>query len=96
MIITSKQKHYLRGLAHSLDPYVIIGKNGLTSSSITSINQALADHELIKVKVKIGDKKKLAASIQKETSCTVVGSIGKILILYKEPEDKENIKIHLP
>ena len=96
MIVTSKQKHYLRGLAHSLEPYVIIGKNGLTASSITSINKALATHELIKVKVKIGDKKKLAPRIQKETLCMVIGSIGKILILYKEPEDKENIKIHLP
>ena len=96
MTITSKQKHYLRGLAHSLEPYVIIGKNGLTSSSLTSINKALADHELIKVRVKVGDKKKLGPSIQKETLCTVVGSIGKILILYKKPEDEENIKIHLP
>ena len=96
MIITSKQKQYLRGLAHSLDPYIIIGKNGLSPSSIKSINKSLADHELIKIRVKIGNKKDFAPIIEKKTSSTIVGSIGKILILYRESEDKENSKIVLP
>ena len=94
-MITSKQKQYLRGLAHSLDPYIIIGKNGLTPSAIKSIDKSLIDHELIKVKIKIGDKNKLAPIIEKETSSVIVGSIGKILILYRESEDKENAKITL-
>ena len=96
MIITSKQKQYLRGLAHSLDPYIIIGKKGLSQSALNSINKSLTDHELIKVKVKIGDKKDFAPIIEKKTFSTIVGSIGKILILYRESEDKENAKIILP
>ena len=96
MIITSKQKQYLRGLAHSLNPYIIIGKNGLSPSSIKSINKSLTDHELIKVRIKIGNKKDFAPIIEKKTSSTIVGLIGKILILYRESEDKENSKIILP
>ena len=65
MIVTSKQKQYLRGLAHSLDPYIIIGKNGLSPSSIKSINKSLTDHELIKVRIKIGNKKDFAPIIEK-------------------------------
>ena len=95
MKITSKQRQYLRGLAHSLNPYIIIGKNGLNSSSIKSIDKSLTDHELIKVRVQVGDKKKLAPIIQDKTSCSVVGIIGKILILYRFSPDKgeEGIKI---
>tara|TARA_B100001750_G_scaffold171355_1_gene139667 strand:+ start:114 stop:401 length:288 start_codon:yes stop_codon:yes gene_type:complete len=93
--LTSKQRQYLRGLAHSLNPYIIIGKNGLNSSSIKSIEKSLTDHELIKVRVQVGDKKKLAPIIQDKTSCSVVGIIGKILILYRFSPDKgeEGIKI---
>ena len=54
MTLTSKQRKYLRALAHSLDPYIIIGKNGLSISAINSIIKALSDHELIKVRIKIG------------------------------------------
>ncbi len=95
MKLTSKQRQYLRGLAHSLNPYIIIGKNGLNSSSIKSIEKSLTDHELIKVRVQVGDKKKLAPIIQDKTSCSVVGIIGKILILYRFSPDKgeEGIKI---
>ncbi len=95
MKLTSRQRQYLRGLAHSLNPYIIIGKNGLNSSSIKSIDKSLIDHELIKVRVQAGDKKELAPIIEKETSCSVVGIIGKILILYRFSPDKgdESIKI---
>ena len=59
----------------------------MSESSIKSINKSLSDHELIKVKVKIGDKKSLGSIIQKKTSCEIVGSIGKVLILYKRSEN---------
>jgi len=95
-VITSKQKKILRGLAHSLDPYVIIGKNGLSDSALNSISKSLNDHELIKIKVKIGAKNELGPKIEKMTNSTIVGSIGKILILYKKNENKEESKISLP
>tara|TARA_B100000212_G_C27041889_1_gene391908 strand:+ start:95 stop:382 length:288 start_codon:yes stop_codon:yes gene_type:complete len=95
-VITSKQKKFLRGLAHSLDPYIIIGKNGLSDSALNSISKSLTDHELIKIKVKIGAKNELGPKIEKMTNSTIVGSIGKILILYKKNENNEESKILLP
>jgi len=94
--LISKQRQYLRGLAHSLNPYIIIGKNGLNSSSIKSIDKSLADHELIKVRVQVGDKKELAPIIEKKTLCSVVGIIGKILILYRFSPDKGDKAIKIP
>tara|TARA_Y100001970_G_scaffold50986_1_gene64572 strand:+ start:4173 stop:4463 length:291 start_codon:yes stop_codon:yes gene_type:complete len=96
LIITSKQKQFLRGLAHSLEPYIIIGKHGLSKSAIQFIDKSLSDHELIKIKIKIGDKKELAPIIESKTSSSVVGMIGKIIILYRQSEDRENSKIKLP
>ena len=48
--LNSKQRKYLRALAHHLDSSVIIGKNKLSTGSINSINESLFNHELIKVK----------------------------------------------
>ena len=96
MILTSKQRKYLRSLAHFLDPYIIIGKHGLSSSAIKSINKSLTDHELIKVKIQIGDKRKLGLIIEEKASASIVGIIGKILILYRFSPDKEDSIIKLP
>ena len=49
-MINSKQRSKLRSLAHHLKPIVNIGKLGITEGSISSIDEALDSHELIKVK----------------------------------------------
>ena len=96
MRITSKQRQYLRGLAHNLDPYIIIGKHGLSKSAIKSIDKALLDHELIKIRVQVGNKKELAPIIENKTSSSIVGIIGNIIILYRFSQDKEDSFIKLP
>ena len=96
MQLTSKQRQYLRGLAHNLSPYVIIGKHGLSTSAIKSVDRALTDHELIKIKIQIGNKKELGPLIEKKTSSSLVGMIGKIIILYRFSPDKEDSFIKLP
>ena len=50
-MITSKQRAQLRGLAASLDTVLTVGKGGITENVITSANDALRAHELIKGKV---------------------------------------------
>ncbi|EJS89092.1 hypothetical protein AAUPMB_07522, partial [Pasteurella multocida subsp. multocida str. Anand1_buffalo] len=48
--LSTKQKQFLKGLAHHLNPVVMIGNNGLTEGVLAEIDNALAHHELIKVK----------------------------------------------
>lgn len=43
------QKNYLRGLAHSLRPVVLIGQGGIQPPVIKAIDEALEIHELIKI-----------------------------------------------
>ena len=49
-MLYSFQKKYLRGLAHGLKPLVFVGQKGVTPALVDALNQALSDHELIKVK----------------------------------------------
>ncbi len=49
-ILSTKQKQFLKGLAHHLSPVVMLGGNGLTEGVLAEIDNALNHHELIKVK----------------------------------------------
>ena len=97
MDLTSKQRKILRSKAHHLKPYIIIGKNGLTKSSINSISRLLNQHELIKVKIADNENREnIKDKILLKTYSSIVGSIGKIVIIYKESDNKdeaEKIKI---
>ena len=50
MELTSKQRAYLRGEAQTIDPIVMIGKDGLTENVTAALDEALTHHELVKVK----------------------------------------------
>lgn len=60
MAVNDKQRRYLKGLAHPLKPVVMIGNAGLTENVLAEIENALAYHELIKVRV--SGQEKLIAS----------------------------------
>ena len=54
--LSTKQKQFLKGLAHHLNPVVMLGGNGLTEGVLAEIENALNHHELIKVKVAGADR----------------------------------------
>ena len=92
-MLSSKQRSYLRSLAHHINSNIIIGKNGLSDSSLNFIDECLEKHELIKVKFNRLDKNDFKDIILKKTNSFIIGSIGKILILYRPSEGK---KIKIP
>ena len=96
--LKGSQKKYLRAQAHHLKPLVIIGAKGLTGQLIGSVDLALKNHELIKVK--FGEfkeaKKEISAEIAKATKSEVVGIIGNISIFYRQHPEPEKRKIKLP
>ena len=67
MTLTGKQKNYLRGVAHSLNPVVMIGGKGLTESVMKEIELALEHHELIKVKLPGNSKAEKVSILAKLT-----------------------------
>ena len=96
MNLTTKQKQYLKGLAHDLKPVVMLGQHGLTEGVLAEIDAALTHHELIKVKVSGADrdtKKLIVEAIVRESNAAQVQVMGNILSLFRPSEEK---KIQLP
>lgn len=96
--LSSQERKFLRGLAHELDPLVLIGKGGLSEGVLETIEHALESHELIKVKFNDFKEKKseLAAEIVAETGAALVGSIGHVVVLFRPARDEKKRKITLP
>ncbi len=95
MNLTNKQKQHLKGLAHHLKPIIQLGANGLTEGVLAEIDNALAHHELIKVKVATSDremKKLIIEAIVRETEAIKVQTIGHVLVIYKQ-SDEPNISL---
>ena len=96
--LKGSQRKYLRSQAHHLTPLVIIGINGINKQVIGSVDLALKDHELIKVK--FGEfkeaKKEMSAEIAQVTKGELVGIIGNIAIFYRQHPEPEKRKIKIP
>lgn len=96
MPLNSSQKQFLRQRAHHLKPVVIIGQHGLSENVIGEIDNALAHHELIKVRVNAGDRDERQTMIKQiieQTAGQIVQQIGHIAVLYRPAEEP---KIQLP
>jgi len=94
MHLTEKQRRHLRGLAHELKPVVTIGDAGLTDGVIRETERALHDHELIKIKVRAGDRDTrdgLIETLAERTTAELVNRIGHVAVLYRKRQDKMGI-----
>ncbi|OOS00099.1 RNA-binding protein [Canicola haemoglobinophilus] len=95
MTLSTKQKQFLKGLAHHLSPVVMLGANGLTEGVLAEIDNALNHHELIKVKISGAEretKQLIIDAIVRETQANAVQTIGHILVLYR-PSDEPKIQL---
>ena len=93
-MITSKQRSYLKGLAHELDPVVYIGKSDVTENVINEIDTLLEHRELIKVKMQEScslDPKATANEIADRLGAEFVQAIGRRFVLYRESKDNKTI-----
>jgi RNA-binding protein len=96
MTLTGKQKNYLRGIAHNLNPVVMIGGKGLTDAVMSEIELALDQHELIKIKLPSNGKAEkvaLLAQITGRSESEPVQLIGRVGVMYRAGKEP---KIALP
>lgn len=84
--ISSAEIRRLKAAAQRLEPVVRIGKNGITEGTLKGLDQALSDHELVKVKFSdLKDQKKvLAPQLADQTQSTLVTLIGNVAVLYRK------------
>ena len=100
MHLSEAQKKYLRGRGHALKPLIMIGDSGLSDSVLAEYESTLDHHELIKVRVRVGDREARDAMIQKlcqDSSATLVQRIGNVALVYRaNPEKKPEKRLRIP
>jgi len=97
MKLTDQQKRHLRGLGHALKPVVILGNAGLTENVLAEIDQALAYHELIKVRINAADREQRTAIIDaicEQTKGDPVQCIGHVLLIFRRNPKKHRISLN--
>lgn len=96
MNITETQKKHLRSLGHKLRPVVLVGNAGLSEGVINETGHALLAHELIKVKVRVGDRAARDAAIAElceRNDAVLVQRIGNTALIYRPNPDKPRISL---
>ncbi|HEY9017467.1 ribosome assembly RNA-binding protein YhbY [Thiomicrospira sp.] len=84
--LTANQKKFLRGIAHGLNPVIIIGSQGVTDSLMAELNKSLEHHELLKVKMAAGereDRKAIIDYVLTHSKAKLVQTVGKMFVIYR-------------
>jgi len=96
MTLNSKQRRYLRSLAHALIPVVMVGANRITDAVVSKVDDELENHELIKVKFLDADRDVVQEGNVKlcgATQSTSVQIIGRVLVLYRRRSEEPTIRL---
>jgi RNA-binding protein len=96
MALTGKQRRHLRALGHALAPVAQLGKSGLTDGFVEAVAQALATHELIKLKVLDSadvDRHEAAEELARRTGSEVAQVLGYTILLYRPDPEEPRIKL---
>jgi len=97
--LAGKDRRALRALGHHLKPVVQIGQHGITDGIVDATRQALADHELIKVKVLEGapiDRREAAEELARRTGAELAQVLGRTFLLYLPHPTEPKIRIGEP
>jgi RNA-binding protein len=92
--LTEPQKKYLRRLGHDRNPVVLVGQNGLSPNLVAELDRALNDHELVKVRARVGDRDErdaILAELAASTRSELVQRIGHVALFYRPNPEKPGI-----
>ena len=95
-MLSGKQKRFLRGAGHGLKPVIQVGKGEVNDALIRETDEALASHELIKVKILescLMDRFEVAEALAERCDAEVAQVLGRTLLMYRQAKEP---KIELP
>lgn len=86
LILSPSERRNLRAKAHVLEPVVMIGAGGPTSTVVAEIDRGLTAHELIKIRAFSDTRSEREAWLN--TICEGLGAapvqhIGKVLVVFR-------------
>ena len=94
MEMNTKQIKHLKSLGHKLNPIVTVGQHGMKESINTELDIALDYHQLVKIKVSVGDRDardELINTLVGTHSAQLVQRIGNVALLYRKNKDKPSV-----
>jgi RNA-binding protein len=89
--MTNAEKRELKSRAQLLEPVVKLGLAGLSDAFIRSLDAALTQHGLVKMKFTAFKEEKhdLAPQIAERTSSELIMQVGNVAVFYRpKPEPK--------
>jgi RNA-binding protein len=88
--LTNAEKRDLKARAQRLEPVVKLGLAGLSEPFIRSLDTALAQHELVKMKFSAFKEEKhdLAPQIAERTHSELIMQVGNVAVFFR-PKPKE-------
>jgi RNA-binding protein len=94
MALKEAQRKYLRRLGHERKPIVLIGQGGLSPNIVAELERALLDHELVKVRARVGDRgerDRILTELAGATGAEIVQRIGHVALYYRSNPEKPGI-----
>lgn len=95
MSLDNNTRKLLRRIGHTLTPAVTLGDKGLSESVAAELERALADHELVKIRITGADRERrrtLVLEVLAATGAEQVQAIGHMVLLYRKA-DKPDPKL---
>lgn len=93
--LTPRQRAVLRSLAQSIKPVLQVGKDGVTDALVGSVESALNNRELLKLKVletsPVGAQEVADELIPRVPDAQFVQVIGRTVVMYRRHPEKPEI-----
>ena len=83
--LTNVQIRKFKAAAQLLEPMLKVGKAGLSDGFISTVSQALGQHELVKIKFAEfkEQKKELAPLLAEKTGSHLIMRVGNVMVLHR-------------
>jgi len=92
MTLSNQQKKYFRTVGHRLKPVVTIAGKGTSPGVIKELERAINDHELIKIKLLVGDRRmrqSVLVQINEILGSITVQAIGNMALIFRASEQPD-------
>jgi len=93
--LNSAQRRYLKQLAHHLKPLLQLGKDGPSAAFLAQLQEQLAAHELIKMRVLNNcefSRDEIETPIQR-SGVVIVQKVGHVYTLFKQREKDSQLNL---
>lgn len=95
-MISSKQRAYLRSLANTINPVLLIGKGGIDDNVISQADEVLEARELIKVGIlrnSLLEPREACGILCEATGAEPVQVIGNRFVIYRPSKEEPTITL---